>query len=146
MAYRTIVLKDNGLSMPKEKAAGGAITPGMLIRRNAADQFIAYDEDNGPAMPMFARENELAPGTGSPTLDTPYASGDRTFANVYHSGHEVLALLAAGAAAIVIGDKIGAAADGTVKKWASGTVVGFALEAVDNSGGGTTARLPIEIA
>lgn len=178
MAYNTIVIKGRGLR--KEALAAGAITPGHLVKYNSAGKFVVQATASGVVAKRFAVEQELA-GTD---IDTAYASGDTVFAEVVQSGSEVYALVAASAAAIVVGDLLVSAGDGTLKKAvdltaAAGTAVttgiiadvgasptqttinnGFAtvaalgnyagaiavaLEAVDNSGGGTAARILVEV-
>jgi len=79
---------------------------------------------------------------------------DRTFYFVSEPGEEVHALVAAAAPAIAIGDALESAGDGTVRKVVAraattsaqtNSIIGIALEAVDNSGGGTPVRIVMEV-
>jgi len=148
MASKTIWLKGDGLV--KEANAGGAITPGHLV-------FIATDGDvevHGTAavnaIPAFALEADFI-GKG---IDVAYAAGERVQYLMPQRGAEIFALVAASAAAIVIGDYLESAGDGTVRiltaaaatsEAARQSVVARAIEAVDNSGGGSPARIKIEV-
>lgn len=153
MAQNTIQLKGAGLR--KEAPAGGAITPGHLITRNSSNAFIVHAVAAGPAVAMFALENELF----GKEITAAYASGEQVLAWVPEKGSEVYALVAAAAAAIVVGDYLESAGDGTLRKATafaqSGTTpfavtpagypVARALNAVDNSGGGTPVRIEVEV-
>lgn len=143
----TITLKNSGVR--KEKLAGGAITPGHLITVNSSDQAVVHPTAGGNARKAFAVENDLI-GNG---IGDAYASGDTVQFEVYQPGDEVYALVPAAAAAIVIGDALESNGDGTLVLEGTTTatgdtdiVVGYALEAVDNSGGGAVARIKIEVA
>lgn len=110
MASNTIILKGRGIR--KEAQAGGTVTPGHLVKLNSSGKYIAHNSAYGPTTPVFAVENELA---GNEISDN-YASNDRIFVEAVQSGTEVYALVAAGAAAIAIGDVLVSAGDGTLKK------------------------------
>lgn len=68
-----------------------------------------------------------------------YAADDQVVIGVFGNGSEVLLRVPAAAAAIVIGDHLETVAGGTVQKLAAVGNIPFAvaLEAVDNSGGGS---------
>jgi hypothetical protein len=66
----------------------------------------------GPAAKLFALEQEYL-GEG---ITTSYASGDQVILGIFHSGDEVYAKLAANAPAIVAGDLLESAGDGTLRK------------------------------
>jgi hypothetical protein len=179
-----IVLK--GRPMRKEETAGGAVTPGHLIRRNTSGQFVVHNVAAGKAAPCFAGENEME-GEG---ITTAYAANDRLLAWFAYPGCEIYALVPANAPAIVIGDFLESNGDGTLRKclgltgtltgtnngaltdvtfnatWSSAQAneinsnfeefqedlnnappgaIATALEALDNSAGGSPARLRIEI-
>lgn len=163
MAERTIFLKKRPIR--KEGIAGGAITPGHLVKLNSAGKYVVHPTAKAQAVPAFAFENELkshesngAPIAGSP-IDVAYANNDRLYYGVCDAGAEVYALLAAGAAAIVKGDLLESAGDGTLRKLTAGSqltsgnytytvggvAIAEALEAVDNSGGASPARIIVEI-
>lgn len=153
MAQNTIQLKGAGLR--KEAPAGGAITPGHLITRNSSNAFVVHDAAADPAVAMFALENELF----GKEITQAYASGEQVLAWVPEKGGEVYALVAAGASAIVVGDYLESAGDGTLRKvtafaqsgtspfavTAAGYPVARALKAVDNSGGSAPVRIEVEV-
>lgn len=144
MAYRTIILKDIGHSISKEGKAGSEVYPGMLLIGRAADESLiphATAADVATVGILVARENELA----GKDIDTPYASGDRVFANAYRKGDEVLLLVPANADAIAKEAELETAGGGRVRLRTSGAVIGRALEAVDNSAGSDQARIPVEL-
>lgn len=155
MAERTIFLKKRPLR--KEAIASGSITPGMLIALDTAGKVKAHATAGGIAANAFAFENELTNYDGhsgtNHTIDTAYASGDNVYYGVCSSGAEVYALVADGASAIVKGDYLTSAGDGTLKKAGAGTpgttfpdhAIAVALEAVDNSAGSDNARIIVEV-
>lgn len=145
---KTILLKGDGLF--KEALAGGAITPGHLIVRNSSDVFVVGPAAAKNAYPMFALEDEAQ---GKDITDA-YAPGEIVNAVIPQTGSEIYALVAASAAAIVIGDELESAGDGTVRKAATTAVaqdnirriVARAIEAVNNSANAVSAvRIKIEI-
>ena len=145
---KTILLKGDGLF--KEALAGGAITPGHLIVRNSSNAFVVGPAATKNAYPMFALEDEAQ---GKDITDA-YASGEIVNAVIPQTGSEIYALVAASAGAIVIGDELESAGDGTVRKAATTAVaqdnirriVARAIEAVDNSANAVSAvRIKIEI-
>ena len=140
---RTIVAVGTGART--ERVAGGAITPGDLIEINTADAFIRNGTAAVKAAPTFAIENEIfGKGVYNDGVLYAYASGDRVLAETLGPGAEVYATLAASAAAIVIGDALDSAGDGTLKKASAETTAGIiarAREAVDNSGGGAKVHI-----
>jgi len=184
----TIALKGRGIQKEAPAAAAG-IVPGMLLQRESDGDFAIHATAGEADIPLlWAKENEVI-GNG---IDTAYAAADNLIAEVFPPGGEVYALVAASAAAIVIGDLLESAGDGTLRLFvatadltdsttgtaggtlADGTatysqtitndniaslaakvnallpegakkIVARALEAVDNSGGGTTARIKVEV-
>lgn len=150
-APRTILLKGRGIRI--ELPAGGAITPGHIVTRNSSDQLIVNDVASatagvGTPPKCVAVENEFLtykdPNTGG--IDTAYASGDFVQAEYLTPGMEINALVAAGAAAIAKGARVMVTNAGTMLTAASGApVFGQALEAVDNSGGGSLARIKVVV-
>lgn len=145
---KTIVLKGDGLY--KEALAGGTITPGHLVTRNASSAFVVGPAAGLNAFAMFALEDELQ---GKDITDN-YVSGDLVVAVMPMRGSEIYALVAASAAAVVVGDELESAGDGTVRKAAAVAVaqnnlrriVARAVEAVDNSANAAgPVRIKIEI-
>lgn len=146
---RTILVK--GDFDRREADAAAAVTPGMLLELTSTGDVQPHSAADGPAQNAFAFENEIF-GQG---IDTAYAAGDRCLYGIAGDGATINALVAAGAAAIAIGDYLSSAGDGTLHKYtqpaaytqgqAGGEViVGVAASAVDNSGGSTTARVLVE--
>jgi hypothetical protein len=165
MAERTIILKGERLHIRKEGIADSAIIPGHLVALASDGKFDVHGAAKGPSTRSFAIERELenhwsgnAPLAGTP-IDVAYAQNDRLLYAVCSPGCEVYALVAAGAAAIVKGDHLESAGDGTLRKrtaegqltsgnytyTSAGNSVAIALEAVDNSGGGSVARIIVEV-
>ena len=182
MAPQTIVLK--GRPQRREAAAGGAITPGHLIKYDTSGDFVVHNVAAGKTPAIFAGENEVV----GLDLTDAYASGDRVLAWHCGPGDEIYALVPANAPAIVIGDILESNGDGTVRKvlGLTGTLTGtndgaltdvtfnatwsdaqsteidnnfkeiqedlniappsgflMAMEAVDNSAGGSPARIKV---
>jgi hypothetical protein len=116
---------------------------------NTANAVVVHAAAEGNAYPMFAMEQDFV----GKDLNTAYASGQRVQCLIPGPGTEVLALLPAAALAVVIGDELVSNGDGTLKKVTAAAVttanlrrvVARALEAVDNSAGGTVVRIRAEI-
>lgn len=155
---RVVVLKGSAISpLPKEGVAESTITPGELVERDATDGDIQpHGTAGGTAPALFA---DINPEIGN-GLDDDYVAGQQMRLAFFRQGDEVNALLAASAAAIVINDLLESAGDGTLRKHTPqavdeggtatfnvvvGAVVARALEAVDNSGGGTEVRIKAEV-
>lgn len=149
MAERTIFLKNERGILRQEGIADAAIVPGMLVQLSSDGKYDPHGTAKGFAHPEFAFEQELVDGAD---VDTAYAQNDRLYTGVCAPGVEVYALVAASAAAIVKGDYLESAGDGTLRKktafsqLGSGTyavtteghVVARAQEDVDNSANGAS--------
>ncbi len=131
---RTIIAMGTGVR--KEATAAGVINPGDLVVINASGA-IGNATAGAKASPMFAIENEIfGDAVYNDGVLTSYAIGQRCLTETMSPGQEVYATVAAGAAAIVAGDPLSAAADGTLAKAGSETAAGIlarATEALDNS-------------
>jgi len=147
---KTILLKGSGIRKEALAAAATAITPGYLVERDSTGKFIEHATAAANAAPLFAVENDLIGGS----ITDDYAVGDQVQAEYMQPGSEVYALVAASAAAIVIGDDLESAGDGTVRIATADaatdtaqrrSMIAQAIEAVDNSGGGSEARIRIEV-
>lgn len=132
-------------------AAGSAIVPGMLVEELAAGTVQEHSVAAGNAQKLFA----LADLSNAGTIDDAYPVGANVRYGCAHSGQEVYALLAASAAAVVKGAPLQSAGDGTLRVLATSAatsqaqrngIVGYALEAVDNSAGGSLARIKVRVA
>lgn len=141
---KTVILSGPaGIGICQEALATVAVLPGMLLARSATG-VKPHDVDSGIANLHFAVED----GAQGRTIDDQYAIGEVVHFKTLVPGTKVYGLVAAGSAAIVVGDKLVSDGDGTLKKLVAatgGTVVAEAIEAKDNSGGGTRARIRVEI-
>lgn len=148
MANRTILLKDRGVR--KEGIALAALQPGYLVEVDLNGKIIAHASAGENASPAFVVENELVGND----ITVAIPAGDQVVYETLGRGAEVLAVLAASAAAIIIGDYLESAGDGTMRivTAAAATtqaersgVILRAIEAVDNSGGGTEVFIETEV-
>ena len=149
MALRTIMLKGRGIR--DEALAAVAINPGYLLERvSGADTIQPHSTAAASAQKIFAVENELA---GS-EITVAYAIDDTVFFESAGPGQMVNALLPASAAAIVRGDFLESAGDGTLRLVAAdaatdeaqrNALIAVAREDVDNSAGGTEVRIKVEV-
>ena len=131
-------------------AAAAGILPGHLVEE-ASGTVQVHGTAAANAQRLFAQPNLATAGD----IDTAYANGETVSYGVYHTGQEVNALVAASATAILDGDALESAGDGTVRTATADaatdttqrdSIVGYAMEAVDNSGGGTAVRIKIRVA
>lgn len=136
----TIVLKGELGERHEEARAGGTIRPGHLImgqNNSGTMDVVVHGTAGGYARPWIAKEDQMNQGHGKTDA---YSSGDLVAYHVAQPGDVCLCRLAASATAVVAGDKMTSAGDGTFKK-ASGSdvVIAAAEESVDNSSGGSEA-------
>lgn len=133
----------------REALADAAMTPGHLLERTATGVKV-HATSNGRAQKLFALEN-VADASG---IDDAYAVGETArFLNA-RTGDKIYALVPAAAPAIVVGDGLASNGDGTLVKVTDTAgvtpldeiVVAYAIEAVDNSGGGSAVRIQVEAA
>lgn len=143
--YKTISLK--GTPIRFERVSMEAITPGHLVQLHTDGKLKKHATAAVAAPKAFACENETPweDITGN-AIDKAWASGDRVQYGVFHSGCVVNAVVAAAAPAIVYGDGLESAGNGTVRKVTTGVVIGWAEESVDNSGGSAIARIAMLVA
>lgn len=123
-------------------AAGGTITPGMLVERYSASgtpKFRAHSTAAEYGSATFAvDQREMNKG-----LADDYAAGDLVHAIVLWPGAVVYSIIASGQN-IAAGDFMESAGDGTLRKLASGKPIVQATEDVNNSAGPGSARLRVE--
>jgi hypothetical protein len=132
----------SGAPIISERLSGEAgIIPGMLVAESAGT-VSKHSTLNALAPKLFAQTNMPVGGT----IDTAYASGETLRYGAYHAGQQVNALLPAAAAAIADGAPLTSNGDGTLKIGTAANAIAYAMEAVDNSGGGTTVRIKARIA
>lgn len=147
MALKTIIIKGRDKAIRKEGKAIAAITPGELIEI-APTGVQRHSTAVGNAARTFAVENELF----GKDIDTDYAIADQVLYGAMPPGSEVYALLEASSAAVIIGDFLTSAGDGSLRKQAAAAatpdtareaVVAQAIEAV--TPGGSKTRCMIQM-
>lgn len=111
MAKKLIKLLGEPIQNEDDKAAA-AITPGHLVTFDSSGNLIKHNVAGARTAKTFALEREES-GT---SIDTAYAINDTVKVGHFHAGCRVLALLAANAVAIVKGDHLESAGDGTLRK------------------------------
>lgn len=117
----------------EEALAGGAITPGMLLSRQADGDVVAHATAGGWAEKAFALEDALQ----GKTVDDAYASGDRVTFAICKSGDIVYAWLAGGENADQ-SEFLTSNGDGTLKVASSTDIrVATPLESIDASDSAT---------
>lgn len=119
---RTIVLKGSERGAYEEYPADAALSPGHLLKLNSDGEVLKHATAGGICLKWFACEDSLQ----GKTIDDAYAALDPVRVWKAVPGDWINALVAAGAAAIVISDYLCPSSDGTLKKWTGLT---------DNSGG-----------
>jgi hypothetical protein len=146
---RVVVIGHNQ-ALYKEADAAEAITPGHLIALDSTGKAIKHNVA-GPAaaaganiqgMVRVAVEQDFF-GKG---IDDAYALNDRVVYQPLDTGCEFMALVAAAAPAIAYNDYVESAGNGTVRKTTIlANAIGRATVALDNSAGGSPARLRVEV-
>lgn len=130
-----------GMGCQHEDVAVGGIRPGMLVER-VATGIQVHSTAGGTASTHFAVEYDMTGGT----IDTVYNTGENTVFKTYAAGSGVFALVAGGAGAIADRALLASAGDGTLRLAALDEIaVAQAMEAVDNSGSGSLARIKVEV-
>ncbi len=139
----TITLMGSLLS--KEGNAGEEIFPGYAITVNNAGLVVKQTQVLEPRIAV-AVENDFL----GKTIDDSYAVDERTYYKVPVRGSEMNMKVKNGATAIQLEDPLALSNDGTVVKHGGDvtaqTIIGFAKEAVDNSGGSVEVFIAVEIA
>lgn len=144
---RTIDLLGTGLRKEATVASGATIKPGYLVRLTSTG-LNTHNVAAGNHGRIFAVENDIA---GKDIGDT-YTVGEKCQYAAFPPGSEVLCRLAAAATAIAVGDYVESNGTGTVRKASTNAatseaqragIIGYALEAVDNSGGGSEVTIRI---
>lgn len=133
----TIVLI--GQPIRKEDKAIAAFSPGHILVFSGAG-VIKRATAKVAGRKAVALENELIGGT----ITDAYAVNDNAYYAVFSSGEVSQVRVAASATAIVKGDRLEFAADGTIRKWTDGIAVAEAIEALDNSAGVTETFIKVE--
>jgi len=140
-----------GQSVHNERLSAAILSPGHIVEETTAGLVQVHSTAAANAQKLVALTN-LSNG-GTPT--DAYISGETVRYGAFHSGQKSFLRLAASAPAVVIGDALESAGDGTVRKVVTdaatdGTqrdsIIGYAVEAVNNSGGGSEVFIEARIA
>ncbi len=125
-----------------ESTAAEAITPGMLVNRVTSTTIEKNDlvGDGNPVCEV-AVENDIFGGG----IDDDYAIGATVISQLLRSGCEFNGLVAAAAAAIVYDAYVTPAAGGFLAVGTRANAIGMARQAVDNSAGGSPARIRVQV-
>lgn len=137
MAKNVIKVKSY-LNIREEKTAAAALTPGHLIERTSADKVQKHSSAGGPAFPMFALEDAEQGRTISQAYDT--SDNAQVHCWIPTRGDVVNARISSTSEALVIGDFVESAGDGTLRKYdiassggvieGASVIVGRAIEAI----------------
>jgi len=131
-------------------AAATVIKPGHLV-----EEVLATVQEHSTAA---ANAQKLVALTDTPvggTIDDVYVVGATVRYGAFHAGQIGFLRLAASATAVIVGTPLQSAGDGTVRIQTTDTatddtqrnsLVAYAVEAVDNSGGGTEVFLKVRFA
>src|SRR5690242_21463523 len=108
----------------KEGVANAAITPGMLVEQMSTGKFRKHATADGNCYAKVAFETDFYGGGTGATLaiDQAYAADDILLYGILRPGDEWWAVVAAGAAAIEIGDPLVSDGAGGVKKFTATTI------------------------
>jgi len=138
---KTIVLSYVNDALYREGKAASTVTPGDFVNKTSSNT-IQRNTAAGLSGPLSIAVADRLQGR---TIADDYATDDLVTYIYPARGTYVYAFLPAAAAAVVVGDALELSNDGTLVKRTTGAVVATALEAVDNSAGGSKARIQVEI-
>lgn len=125
-----------------ERTATEVITPGMIVNAVTATTVEKNDlVGDGNSDVEVAVENDIFGGG----IDDNYAIGDTVISQILRSGCEFYGLVAAAAIAVGFDAYVTLAAGGFLAVGTRANAIGRAVEAVDNSGGASPARLRIRV-
>lgn len=137
-----IILTGKENTVKNERTAGGNLTPGYLVERNASGEVIPHATAAGTDVtPAFH-----VPGPAGQDIDTDTPSGSNAHYRVAQPGVKVYALLATGEN-VAEDEKLESAGDGTLQADSAGGA-DFpvrTLEAVDASGASDPVRVEVEV-
>jgi len=133
-------------SMPtKEANAAVEVFPGYAVTLNNAGGLVLQSNVLEPRIAVVVEDDMKGK-----TIAGSYAVDERTSYKIPRRGDEMNLKVAAAAPAISLEDPLALAGDGTVVKHGGDvsveTVIGFAREAVDNSGGSSEVFIAVEFA
>lgn len=142
----------NGEPVVNEALAAAATTikPGHLV-----EEILATVQEHSTAADNAQKLVALTDLPTGGTIDDVYTVAATVRYGAFHAGQKGFLRLAASAAAIVVGNVLESAGDGTVRIAAADTatdtdqrdaIVAYAVEAVDNSGGGSEVFIEVRFA
>ena len=145
---KTIVIRGN--PDREERPAAAGITPGMLIEYASSSLDVqAHSTAAGNASRMFAVEDPGADDNTVAAIDHAYATGDQVRFVQAQPGDHLYAWLDDGGS-VNAGDALQSSGDGALDLHGGTTnpesIVAYALEDNDNSGGTANSRLKIQVA
>jgi hypothetical protein len=125
-----------------EATATEAITPGMLVDRASSTTVEKNDVvGDGNKRVEVAVENDIFGGG----IDDAYASGDTVLSQLLTPGCEFFGLVDAAAAAITYDAYVTTIAGGFLGVGTQANAIAKARQAVDNSAGGSPARIRVQV-
>ena len=125
-----------------ERTATEIITPGMLVNPVTTGTVEKNDlVGSGNHIVEVAVENDIFGGGA----DDNYAIGDTVLSQILMPGHEFMGLVDAAAAAIAFDAYVTTAAGGFLAVGTVANAIGKARSAVDNSAGGSPARIRVQV-
>lgn len=140
--------------------SAAAIAPGELVEKNSSGLLILHATAGGNAYPWIADYNPFAATNTTPAIDQDWASGD--YVRYYRAlpGEEFYMWLKAGenasidsplesdgAGALKVHTPLSVVESGSATKTVYGrNIVGYSMEAKDNSAGGSAVRIKVMIA
>lgn len=140
-SHRTITIKGTGIR--NEALANAELYPGHLVELMSTGKVKKHATAGGNVLGKFFAVEDDIQGNA---ISTAYAAGKMVQYDHFPPGTWVLAVAKSGAAAIVIGDPVESAGDGTLQKHTadafdsvgggtvySNNIVGIARSAIDNS-------------
>lgn len=136
----TIVIKSEPLL--KEGKATSEIYPGHLVALTGEAQIGVQTAPKTNVRRAIALENDLL----GKSINDAYAVDENVVYGAFYQGQEAYVRVAANAEALVVGDGLESAGDGTVRKVTDGIVIGYAMEAKDNSSNSSEVFIKVEVA
>lgn len=152
--FGTIIIRsnnpDNMAQRTRINAAGGSVTPGMLLKQNTSGTVQAHATADGVALGrMVAIENQWSNHGSGLAIDHAYLSGE-TVHYVHAVPGDQLYMLIADSQTITIGDPLVSNGDGYLKEASvnastlTDAIIGYAASAITTSG--STGRVLVNIA
>lgn len=151
MARDAVLLSPNDLSdagVQYSLKASESFTPGELVELGGSNDVQKHSTAGGTSIKRFAMPADTY---GNDKTDD-YSSGETAEILTAHRGTQIHALLGTGSSEVNISESefLESAGDGTLQAFGTATsnednIVAQAREAVDNSSGGSEARIKVEV-